>query len=139
MKLENGKQVRTITFDPTSRNDGKNTCNLDSVMYLPTIVDGQGNAVGVNNYIQEKIVKPYVGMLKQKRSDLEEYNKVIDEIKDAVDFVCDADTANQFVATINNYNHVGSSLEVARKMFTEKASSLGLVYNKISKQYEPAA
>lgn len=139
MKLENGKQVRTITFDPTSRNDGKNTCNLDSVMYLPTIVDGQGNAVGANNYIQEKIVKPYVGMLKQKRSDLEEYNKVIDEIKDAVDFVCDADTANQFVATINNYNHVGSSLEVARKMFTDKAASLGLVYNKISKQYEPAA
>lgn len=139
MKSEGGRQVRTITFDPTNRNDGKNTCNLPSYMEIPTIVDAQGRAIGKNNFIQEKIVKPYIDMLTQKRSDLEEYNKVIDEIRDAVDFVCDADTANQFVATINNYNHVGSSLEVARKMFTEKAASLGLVYNKISKQYEPAA
>lgn len=139
MKSENGRQVRTITFDPTSRNDGKNTCNLDSVMYLPTIVDASGNAVGVNNYIQEKIVKPYIGMLKQKRADIEQYNAVVGEIRDAVDFVCDAETANQFIASIKNYNHVGSSLEVARKLLTEKAKSLGLVFNSISKQYEQAA
>lgn len=139
MKAENGRQVRTITFDPTSRNDGKNTCNLDSVMYLPTIVDGNGNATGRNEFISEKIVKPYVGMLKQKRADIEQYNAVVDEIRDAVDFVCDADTANQFVASINNYNHVGSSLEVARKLLREKVQSLGLVYNKESKSYEGAA
>lgn len=139
MKAENGRQVRTITFDPTSRNDGKNTCNLDSVMYLPTIVDGNGNATGRNDFISEKIVKPYVGMLKQKRADIEQYNAVVDEIRDAVDFVCDADTANQFIASINNYSHVGSSLEVARKMFGEKVKSLGLVYNKDSKSYENAA
>ena len=35
MKTENGKQKRTITFDPTSRNDGKNTCSLPSVMDIP--------------------------------------------------------------------------------------------------------
>ena len=139
MKLENGKQVRTITFDPTSRNDGKNTCNLDSVLYLPTIVDGAGNAIGDNNFISEKIVKPYVDMLKKKRSDLDEYNKVIEEIRDAIDFVCDADTANQFVSTINNYNHVGTSLDMARKLFGDKVTSLGLVFNKITKQYEQAA
>lgn len=139
MKAENGRQVRTITFDPTSRNDGKNTCNLDSVMYLPTIVDGNGNATGKNDFIAEKIVKPYVGMLKQKRADIEQYNAVVDEIRDAVDFVCDAETANQFVASINNYNHVGSSLEVARKLLREKVQSLGLVYNKESKSYEDAA
>lgn len=139
MKAENGRQVRTITFDPTSRNDGKNTCNLDSVMYLPTIVDGNGNATGKNDFIAEKIVKPYVGMLKQKRADIEQYNAVVDEIRDAVDFVCDAETANQFVASINNYNHVGSSLEVARKLLREKVQSLGLVYNKENKSYEDAA
>ena len=37
MKSERGVQRRTITFDPTSRNDGKNTCNLPSVMEVPTI------------------------------------------------------------------------------------------------------
>mgnify|MGYP000647606054 CR=1 FL=1 len=38
MKSERGVQRRTITFDPTSRNDGKNTCNLPSVMEVPTIL-----------------------------------------------------------------------------------------------------
>lgn len=139
MKAENGRQVRTITFDPTSRNDGKNTCNLKSEMEIPTIVDANGNAVGKNNFIQEKIVKPYIGMLTQKRADIEQYNAVVEEIRDAVDFICDADTANQFIASINSYSHVGSSLEVARKMFGEKVKSLGLVYNKDSKSYENAA
>lgn len=139
MKSEGGRQKRTITFDPTNRNDGKNTCNLASEMEIPTIVDAQGRAIGDNNFISDKIVKPYIGMLKKKRSDLDEYNKVIEEIRDAIDFVCDADTANQFVSTINNYNHVGTSLDMARKLFGDKVTSLGLVFNKITKQYEQAA
>lgn len=39
MRNENGVQKRTITFDPTSRNDGKNTCNLPGLMQVPTILD----------------------------------------------------------------------------------------------------
>ena len=42
MRNENGRVKRTITFDPTNRNDGKNTCNLPSVMEVPTIIDAQG-------------------------------------------------------------------------------------------------
>lgn len=137
MRAENGRQVRTITFDPTSRNDGKNTCNLDSVMYLPTIVDNNGNATGKNDFISEKIVKPYIGMLKQKRADIEQYNAVVDEIRDAVSQIADADGANQFIQCINNYHHVGSSLEVARKLFREKVASLGLVLK--GGTYEDAA
>lgn len=29
----------TVTFDPTNRNDGKNTCNLPSVINIPMILD----------------------------------------------------------------------------------------------------
>lgn len=137
MRSENGRQVRTITFDPTSRNDGKNTCNLDSVMYLPTIVDANGNATGKNDFISENIVKPYIGMLKQKRADIEQYNAVVEEIRDAVSQIADADGANQFIQCINNYHHVGSSLEVARKLFKEKVASLGLVLK--GGTYEDAA
>lgn len=39
MRNENGVQKRTVTFDPTSRNDGKNTCNLPGVMFVPSILD----------------------------------------------------------------------------------------------------
>lgn len=138
MRAENGRQVRTITFDPTSRNDGKNTCNLPSVMEIPTTVDSQGQAIGVNNFIQSKIVIPYIGMLKKKRSDIEQYNSVVEEIRDAIAQIADAEGANQFIECINNYKHVGSSKDIARKLFSEKVASLGLVLNKESKKYEAA-
>ena len=55
MKSERGVQRRTITFDPTSRNDGKNTCNLPSVMEVPTILDKNGNPTTKNDFISTRI------------------------------------------------------------------------------------
>ena len=37
--MEAQGKKRTITFDPTSRNDGKNTCNLPSIVEVPNTVD----------------------------------------------------------------------------------------------------
>ncbi len=37
--LEANGTKRAITFNPTSRNDGKNTCNLPAIMELPVVVD----------------------------------------------------------------------------------------------------
>ena len=42
MKNENGVHKRSITFDPTSRNDGKNTCQLPGVMFINNILDKNG-------------------------------------------------------------------------------------------------
>lgn len=139
MRTVNGRQKRIITFDPSDRNDGKNTCNLKKDIEIPTKVDANGNAIGKNDFISEEIIKPYFGMLQHKQELKAKYDAVVAEIQDAVDFVCDAETANQFVASIYNYNHVGSSLEVARKLLREKVQSLGLVYNKENKSYEDAA
>lgn len=44
MKSDRGVAKRTVTFDPTNRNDGKNTCNLPSVLEVPTIIDRNGNS-----------------------------------------------------------------------------------------------
>src|SRR5690606_6419073 len=51
----NGRE-RTITFDPTSRNDGKNTCNLPAVIKIPTILDDNGNPTSPNNYMEEHVI-----------------------------------------------------------------------------------
>lgn len=67
MKSERGVQRRTITFDPTSRNDGKNTCNLPSVMEVPTILDKNGNPTTKNDFISTRIIAPYLTMLQSKR------------------------------------------------------------------------
>ena len=90
MKSERGVQRRTITFDPTSRNDGKNTCNLPSVMEVPTILDKNGNPTAKNDFITTKIINSYLCMLAAKKAAQEKYDKVIEEIKEQIELITDA-------------------------------------------------
>lgn len=139
MRSENGKQRRTITFDPTSRNDGKNTCNLPSAMEVPVILDEQGRATEKNNFITAKVIDPYLSMLKVKKEENDRYNKVIEEIKENIELITDAMSANEFASRINEFEHVGSSLMKARSMFAAKVKALGLVFNKETRTYSDAA
>lgn len=138
MKSERGIQRRTITFDPTSRNDGKNTCNLPSVMEVPTIVDKNGNPIAKNDFITTKIINSYLSMLAAKKAAQEKYDKVIEEIKEQIELITDAESANNFIAQIDKFEHVGSSKQMAAKLVANKAKSLNLKLNS-EKKYEPAA
>lgn len=142
MKNENGIQRRTITFDPTSRNDGKNTCNLPGLMQVPTITDRIGNPTAPNNFITEKVIKPYYDMIKKKKEESERYDRLMTQIKtDIAEGITDQQSANEFISRIDKgYEHIGSSLNAAYQLAYRKAESLGLVYNAQTKQYEqPAA
>ena len=136
MRAENGQQHRTITFDPTSRNDGKNTCNLPSMMVIPNIIDKQGNITGKNDFIQTQIIAPYHAMLAKKQADKAEYDKVIADIDLLLENVTDADGANQFVDVIKNIKVVGNSMTYAKSKFSERVKALGLKYNAKDKIYE---
>lgn len=135
MRSENGKQKRTITFDPTSRNDGKNTCNLPSAMELPVTVDDKGNAVGTNDFIQTKVIHPYLTMLEAKKAEKAKYDAVIEEIKINIEQITDAISANDFVSRINEFEHIGNSLLVAKSLFAKKVRELELSYDKETKKY----
>ena len=139
MKNEHGRQVRTITFDPTSRNDGKNTCNLPGVMNIPTIIDAHGKPTAKNDFIEKHVIAPYLGMLSAKEEEIKKYNELIAEIEKGVSQITDAQSANSFTEHINDYNHTGSSLMKARSLFSAKVNELGLVYNKETKSYEDKA
>lgn len=138
MKSESGVQRRTITFDPTSRNDGKNTCNLPSVMEVPTILDRNGNPLAKNDFITINIINSYLGMLQAKKEAREKYDKVVEEIKENIEFITDAQSANDFVSRINEFEHVGSSIKLAGSLLREKAKALGLVFDKETKTYSDA-
>ncbi|MBU9060736.1 ATP-binding protein [Parabacteroides merdae] len=139
MKSERGVQRRTITFDPTSRNDGKNTCNLPSVMEVPTILDKNGNPTTKNDFISTRIIAPYLTMLQSKKAEQEAYNKVLADITGCLELVADAASANDFIAHIDDFNHVGSSKMKASMMLAAKAKELGLIFNKETKTYSDAA
>lgn len=138
VKTIDGQRMRTITFDPTQRNDGKNTCNLPSTMYVPCIIDQQGNSTNQNNFIEDKIIRPYIGMLNEKKNLSTKYNELISEIESGVAEITDATSANHFIAHINDYDHTGNSLAKARDLFTRKVKALNLVYDKTSKSYQDA-
>lgn len=139
MRNDNGRQMRTITFDPTSRNDGKNTCNLPGVMTIPTIVDAQGKPTAKNDFIERSVIAPYLGMLSAKKDEIKKYNELLIEIEEGVSQITDAQSANYFTEHINDYKHIGSSLMKARSLFSAKVNELGLVYNKKTKSYEDKA
>lgn len=142
MKSERGVQSRTITFDPTSRNDGKNTCNLPSVMQVPTILNSKAEPTAPNTFITEKVINPYLTMLDVKAEERRKYDELIDSITEDVNNITDAQSANDFAARIKEYKHIGSSMAKARSLFGAKVKELGLVYDTENKTYtdaEPAA
>lgn len=135
MRSERGVQTRTVTFDPTSRNDGKNTCNLPSVMRIPLIVNDKGERVAENDFIQSQVINPYISMLSVKIEERRKFDELMQTLKKDVADIVDAQTANKFVAQMKDYKHIGSSMANARAMFASKVAELGLEYDKESKTY----
>jgi hypothetical protein len=127
--LEAVGKKRTMTFDPTDRNDGKNTCNLPSMMELPTVVDTEGNALQ-NTFLVDSVISPYIKNLEKRKVDFAAFEKVVSDMKEAIELITDAQSANTFAATIDKYTHVGSSKAMAGQLMFAKTKSLGLKWDK---------
>lgn len=139
MKNENGRQTRSITFDPTSRNDGKNTCQLPGMMYIPNILDVNGNKTGENDFLTKNVIGRFDASVSEKLNKQKEYNKAVEEIKDGVQQITDAQSANVFIKGVKDYaKHGNSVIILARNLFGIKVKELGLIYNSETKEYEDA-
>lgn len=134
--LEANGRKRVITFDPTSRNDGKNTCNLPSTMDIPVIVDESGNPTDNNNFFFERIIQPYIKRLESRKVEGILYNEVIENIKEQVEQITDELSANDFVQRIDHIKHIGTSRLMAAKLVRERCTQLGLKFNSKAKVYE---
>jgi hypothetical protein len=66
---------------------------------------------------------------------VEKYNAVIEKIKSDISAIATPKQANDFVSKINDYSHVGSSLQQAKTLVHAKATELGYTYAK-DKGYE---
>lgn len=135
MRNENGVQHRTITFDPTSRNDGKNTCNLPAVMNIPTVLDARGEVIAPNTFITTHIIEPYVEMIDRKRELRKEYDALLADITSQIQAITTAEQANEFAGAMKDMKHVGSSLQKARQLFASRVQELGLKFDKETKSY----
>ena len=134
--LEAVGKKRMITFDPSDRNDGKNTCNLPSLIELPLVVDTTGTGLK-NSFLANHVIKPYIANLEARKVTIAEYETVVNEIKEAVELVTDELSANDLISRIDAFSHTGNSKAVAGHLLSTKAKELNLKLNK-AKQYEKA-
>lgn len=134
--LEAVGKKRMITFDPSDRNDGKNTCNLPSQIELPLVVDASGNGLK-NTFLTDHVINPYIANLESRRQTSLKYEALLKEVKEQIDLITDEVSANDFIDRIDAFEHTGNSKAVSGKMLADKAKSLHLKLNK-AKRYERA-
>jgi hypothetical protein len=135
--LETVGRKRTVTFDPTDRNDGKNVCNLPPEMELPAAVDAAGNALP-NTFLQERVIGPYIAGLQARIETGKKYSAVMNELRENIALITDSVSANDFISRINNFGHVGNSKAIAGQLMRAKAKELKLTYSE-GKGYERAS
>lgn len=129
---------RVISWTPQEAFYAKNTCNLPMEQKIPVIIDAQGNVTGDNDFMK-KVFGFYESNLNKIADTRKEYNEVMEEIETAVENITDAGSANEFVNSMRAMKNIWDSKLRARKLLSDKVSSLNLVYNQSTKSYEPAA
>lgn len=128
---------RTISWSPTEKFYAKNTCNLPAMQKIPIIIDASGNVTGQNIFLS-CIFDSYQAYLKKQADISNDYEALIDVVKENVELIVDADTANGITENIGKLQHIWDSKLKAGLMIRDKCNSLGLKLNKLTKKYEPA-
>lgn len=132
--LELDGKKRIITFDPTDRNDGKNTCNLPSVIELPITVGEDGHGLE-NTFIAEKVIKPYCERIEENQEKGRRYDRLIGDFSKLCDAADSAERINALIGAIGDVEHVGSSELKCKTLVAARAKALGLTYDKSIKGY----
>lgn len=138
MVSEKGVQRRILTFDPTDRSEGKNTCLMPAALVVPTIVDKSGRPTAPNDFIQREVLSRYAVMLQQKYELQKAYKEVVADLQKHIDTIKDAAGANEFVKYIATVKHVGSSKDEGRRLLTAKVNDLGLTFDTETRLYSDA-
>lgn len=128
---------RTISWSPTEKFYAKNTCNLPAMQKIPIIIDASGNVTGQNIFLSS-IFDSYKAYLKKQADISNDYEALIDVVKENVELIVDAETANGITENIGKLQHIWDSKLKAGLMIRDKCNSLGLKLNKLTKKYEPA-
>lgn len=129
---------RHIFWSPQEKFYAKNTCNLPQAHKVPTIIDSNGNILASNNFLTQ-IFENYKGYLNKQASLNEDYTALMDVIKESVECIEDAITANEVAEKVKSFNHIWDSKLRGGMLINEKCKSLGLKLNKLTKQYESAS
>lgn len=125
---------RTISFDPCEKFYGKNTCNLPSRIKIPVIIDASGVITGGNNFMTG-IIDTYKKYQTKQTELSSEYELLLESIKDSIEQITDADSANEIMSGILSMDHIFDSKLQASQMLDKKCKALGLKFDRNLKKY----
>lgn len=135
MITQNGVTKRSVTFNPTPRNDGKNTCNLPATMPIDELMDKSGKPTKDNDWVQRNVIAPYMEMLDVKVSAVNKYNDLLTKIEEDINNIETPSDATAYIEKVGSYEHIGTSLQKARQLFSARVNTLGFTYDKEKGQY----
>ena len=126
---------RHVFWSPQEKFYAKNTCNLPQAHKVTTTIDANGNIIDQNNFLTQ-IFDNYKGYLDKQAELNDEYIALMDVIKESVDCIEDAKSANEVAEKVKSFSHIWDSKLRGGMLINEKCKSLGLKLNKLTKQYE---
>ena len=130
-----GKE-RFITFDPAEYYYAKNTCNLPAAIKIPVVVDEQG--MGKTNAVMTNIAISYKAAQEKRQEMTADYEQLLGVIDETVSSATDAESLNEAMAKVFAFSPIYDSVLRAQKAVAKKGKELNMVYNKVTKCYEPA-
>jgi phage nucleotide-binding protein len=130
--MEMTDKGRTLTFNPSKRNDGKNTCRLSNFIIIP---DATGKE---NSALNTLILQPYKDVCLKQSEEEKAFASVMEELNGEIALITEELSANDFVSRIDKFKHVGNSKVMAGAILAKKAAEIGIVFNKELKRYEQA-
>lgn len=126
---------RHVFWSPQEKFYAKNTCNLPQAHKVPTTIDANGNIIASNNFLS-LIFDNYKGYLDKQAALNEDYSALMEVIKENVELIKDAQTANEVAEKVKSFSHIWDSKLRGGMLINEKCKALGLKLNKLTKQYE---
>ena len=110
---------RTISFDPSEKFYGKNTCDLDPQMEITDVKTKP-------NVLLSSIFTQYHEALDKRKEMAVAYNAMIENITAQVAQITDAEDANMFIGWITSTEHIWDTKLQAGRLFNDRTKVLGL-------------
>lgn len=134
MMTVRGQNVRRITFDPSPRNEGKNTAEFASYYDLPVLAPGQRStflADRMGEYLARQAAR-----MAARRESSKKGEAMLNDFNSRMAAVDDAMTLNELCEWVKEQPSVGDAKLRMREAVRTKAASLGVKMNKDTKLYE---
>lgn len=127
---------RTIGFSNCERYFAKGTRGIHGVWQVPELGPDKPNDFLTRLFAQYNALS--AAEVAQNAEEQEAYEAAMDEGREIVAGITDADSANAAMSKIKAVNHALTSKKEVNAAFNAKIKELGLFYDKVLKKYTPA-